>query len=88
MTTPKIDPRPTRPKQLARALGRSVVSTFIIASVAVAVFAIRDGHYRRNELELIVTQNAALFGGIFISLTVWNYWVLRSQSSGVSRPLK
>ena len=53
--------------------GRSGLSTVIVAVVAIGFFALRRGYRRLDEIEEILFQNAALFGGVFIALFVCDF---------------
>jgi len=66
-------------KRSAIALVRAIFSTTVIAAVAVLVFAIQGGSHQLFEIEQIVYQNSALFGGIFLSLLLRNYYFFRSK---------
>jgi hypothetical protein len=59
---------------IATAVVRSMVSTAIIAIVAVGVFVFREGYLSLRIFRDVVVENGPFFVALFLGLVMWNLW--------------
>ena len=69
---PKPAPPRSRLRRIAVAVGRALISTAIIAIVAVGVFVFREGYLSVRIFQDVFIENGPLFIALFFGLVTWN----------------